>query len=244
MSKPDAKALDEALKSNRTWEAERLSDLQKNLRNKNFLVMVLALCLLAVSASHIFLGPIRKQVPFVISRDTTTGAIEVLQPFDNRFVGNSDINDKYWVSRYVQAREQYNWWLIGTDYETVFDMTDPSIFGEYGNLFKGDNRLDKVFGDFTERRIKVLSLTKSPTNPEQISVRFERTTVSKGVMVEPPTIYVASLAFRYAPKISASELELRRNPFGMQVYAYRRDAEIAVQPAASAATPTPSGVVQ
>ena len=108
------------------------------------------------------------------------GNLEVLQSFDNRVIGNQEVLNKYWARRYVVSREQYNWWLVGSDYDNVVALTDPGIFAEYGSQFLGEKGLDKVFGDFTERRIKVLSIAPAPTNAQQMVVRFERTTVSKG----------------------------------------------------------------
>ena len=56
-------------------------------------------------------------------------------------------------------------------------------------------------------------------------VRFERTTVSKGAVVEAPTAFVVNMTFRYNPNTYASEAELIRNPMGFQVFSYRRDVE-------------------
>jgi type IV secretory pathway component VirB8 len=57
-------------------------------------------------------------------------------------------------------------------------------------------------------------------------VRFERTTVSKGTVVEAPTAFVVNMTFRYNPNTYASEAELIRNPMGFQVFSYRRDVEV------------------
>jgi type IV secretion system protein VirB8 len=172
------------------------------------------------------LTPLRRTVPYVVMQDAQTGNLEVLQAFDNRVIGNQELLNKYWARRYVVSREQYNWWLVGADYDNVAALTDPGIFAEYGNQFLGDKGLDKVFGDFTERRIKVLSIAPSPTNLQQMVVRFERTTVSKGAVVEAPTVFVVNMTFRYNPNAYASEAELIRNPMGFQVFSYRRDVEV------------------
>ena len=99
-----------------------------------------------------------------------------------------------------------------------------------------------MFGDFTERRIKILSIAPSPTNTQQMVVRFERTTVSKGSVVEAPTVFVANMTFRYNPNIYASEAELIRNPMGYQVYSYRRDVEVPGTITPGAATNSVQGV--
>ena len=208
------------------WETSRVSDLERSRKTAWMLTGLLGICLLAAVIALALLTPLRRTVPYLIKQDAQTGNIEVLQSFDNRAVGSQETLNKYWARRYVTAREQYNWYLVGSDYDNVSAMTDPVIFKDYGDQFSGDKGLDKVFGDFTERKIKILSIAPSPTNAQQMVVRFERTTISKGVVVEAPTAFVVNLTFRYNPNAYASEAELIRNPMGYQVYSYRRDVEV------------------
>lgn len=219
------------------WEATRASDLVKSRNLAWMFAGVMGLSLVVAVIALAMLTPLRRTVPYLVKQDAQTGNIEVLQAFDNRVIGTQEVMNKYWAQRYVLSREQYNWWLVGTDYDTVAALTDPGIFKEYGDQFVGDKGLDKLFGDFTERRIKILSVSPSPTNASQMVVRFERTTVSKGNTVESPTVFVANMTYRYNPNAYASEAELIRNPMGFQVFSYRRDVEVSgtIAPSAKAA---------
>lgn len=220
------------------WDADKIRDLEVGRKRDKRIIFALGFCLVAVSVSLATLAPLRRTVPYVVMKDSQTGNVEVLQSFDNRTVGNQELMDKYWARLYVQAREQYNWYLVGSDYELVQRLTDSAIFPEYGGQFAGEQGLDKVFGNFTERRIKVLAVTPSPTNPNQMVVRFERTTTSRGMVAETPTIFTANIAFRYVPKTFGAEADLIRNPVGYQVYSYRRDFEqTPTAPAAAASAP-------
>lgn len=207
------------------WEATRFSDLEKGRAHDRAIMIAMAICIVAMAIALAMLTPLRRTSPFLVKQDSH-GNIEVLRAFDNRAIGSQELLNKHWARRYVTAREQYNWWLVADDYDTVAALTDPAIFKEYGDQFNGDKGLDKVFGDFTERRIKILSIAPSPTNAQQMVVRFERTTMSKGAEVEAPTVFVANMTFRYNPNTYASEQELMRNPMGFQVYSYRRDVEV------------------
>lgn len=208
------------------WEAQRVADLEKGRKLAWMFAALLGSCLMVAVIALAMLTPLRRTVPYVVKLDAQTGNLEVLQAFDNRVIGNQELLNKHWAQRYVVSREQYNWWLVAADYDTVAALTEPGIFKEYGDQFLGDKGLDKVFGDFTERRIKVLSIAPSPTNAQQMVVRFERTTVSKGAVVEAPTVFVANMTFRYNPNTYASEAELIRNPMGFEVFSYRRDVEV------------------
>jgi type IV secretion system protein VirB8 len=234
-------------KQGANWESTRVSDLEKSRRTAWMFASLFAVCLVVAIIALALLTPLRRTVPYVVMQDAQTGNLEVLQAFDNRTIGQTELLNKYWAQRYVLAREQYNWWLVAADYDVVAALTDPAIFNEYSQLFVGDQGLDKVFGDFTDRRIKILSITPSPTSPALMVVRFERTTVSRGQVVEAPTVFVVNLAYRYNPNPFGAEADLIRNPTGYQVYSYRRDVEVPASslggtpPAASAATATVGG---
>lgn len=207
------------------WDADKIRELENGRKRDKHIIFALLFCLVAVSISLATLAPLRRTIPYLAMKDSQSGNIEILQPFDNLTIGNQELMDKYWARQYVQAREQYNWYLVGSDYEKIQRLTAPEIFPEYGNQFAGETGLDKVFSNFTERRIKVLAVTPSPTNPSQMEVRFERTTVSRGMVAETPTIFTANIVFRYVPKTFGAEADLIRNPLGYEVYAYRRDVE-------------------
>jgi type IV secretion system protein VirB8 len=182
------------------------------------LVVALAIAIIAML-------PLRRTVPYLVKVDAG-GNVEVLQTFDNRQIGKQELTDQYWARTYVKAREQYNWWMVGTDYETVARLTDPTIFPEYGNQFTGEKGMDKVFGANTDRSIKVISVTPSPTQAGNMVVRFERTTRTKGMLVEPPTVFVVQLVYRYNVKTVGAQADLQQNPLGYEVISYRRDAEV------------------
>lgn len=223
------------------WEAEHLSDLKKSNRRAWIITGVLAVLLAISVVSLALLAPMRRTVPYTVMVDKTTGNVEVLQPFDNRQIEMTDLIKKYWASKYVMSREQYNYWLIGADYDFVSRTTAEKAWPEYAEQFSGEQSLDKVFGKDTERRIKILSVVPSPTLSDAFVIRFERTTVTKGAMVEQPTIYSAIVRYAFAPRQFGPERELLINPMGFVVTAYRRDVEQAASPRAQsvpAQTPT------
>ena len=218
------------------WEASRIVDLENSRKLAWRLVAGLGLSVLVMAISLALLGPTRRTIPYLVKQDSATGNVEVLQSFDNRVVGSQVLLDKYWARAYVLAREQYNWWFLANDYDLVNRLSEPSAFAEFGAQFEGEKRLDKVFADTVERRVKILSVAPSAVIPDQMVVRFERTTISRGQVVEAPTVFVVSLSFRYVPKSFGAEADLIRNPTGYQVFAYRRVVEVAATtPVAAAA---------
>lgn len=208
------------------WDADRVSSALASRRRAYIVAGAEAVIIVALVIAIVVMLPLRRTIPYIVERDKATGNIEVLQPFDNRRIGKKELEDEYWARLYVKAREQYNWWMIGADYEMVSRLTDPTIFPDYGSQFAGEKSMDKVFGAATDRSIKILSVTPSPTQVGHMTVRFERTTKTKGMVVEAPTIFVAQLVFRYSNKIVGATADLQQNPLGYEVINYRRDAEV------------------
>ena len=223
------------------WEAQEREDLTRMGRIGWRLAGVEAVMIAILAVALATLAPFVRRIPYIVKVDAL-GNTEILQPFDNRMVGTQEMMDKHWARKYVQAREQFNWWLVGGDYDLINRLTDPTILGEYNTQFEGPNGMDKVFGPTTERRVNIISVAPSPTMRNQMVVRLERTTISKGVVVEQAVPFVVNLAFKYTPKTFAPEADLQLNPIGYTVYAYRRDAESTrSMPAAAGSAPSATG---
>jgi type IV secretion system protein VirB8 len=226
-------------KKGSTWDADRVKSGNKQKNVAFAIAGAEAVIIVVLVAAIVYMLPLRRTVPYLVKVDGT-GNVEVLQTFDNRQIGKQDLTDQYWARTYVKAREQYSWWMIGSDYEMVQRLSEPSAFADYAAQFQGEKAMDKVFGETTDRSIKILSVTPNPSQPYQMIVRFERTTKSKGAEVEPPTVFVAQLVYRYKVKTVGSQADLQQNPLGYEVVSYRRDAEVNTLTAPADKKPTPS----
>lgn len=183
-----------------------------------------------------------KQIPVVFKTDSATGNVEVLQAFDNRLIEKTALTNMHWAKRYVISRESYDYYIVGVDYDFVNRTSAPDIVAEYNNQFKGPNNLDKVFGTTTKRKIKVISVSPVPGFEDQITVTFERTTISNGVIVEQPTLFVSHVRYRYKPTDKGALADLIDNPMGFEVFGYRRDAQISASSTTAADPSATSGV--
>lgn len=207
------------------WDRNRVAEALASRQRAYVVAGAEAVLIVVLVIAIVSMLPLRRTVPYLI-KEGANGNVEVLQTFDNRQIGKTELTDQYWARTYVKAREQYNWWMVGADYETVSRLTDPAIFPGYSSQFVGEKSMDKVFGAATDRAIKILSVTPSVTQRGHMTVRFERTTKSKGMLVEPPTVFVAQLVFHYKVKTVGALADLQQNPLGYEVISYRRDAEV------------------
>lgn len=236
------KAMGRIIRKGESWDADREATLIKVARWAIIGMVSFAGLSLAEGIALAQLAPLRRDIPYVVKVDTPTGNLEVLQAFDSRVIPKQELLDKYWTTKYVQAREQYNWWLVGGDYDLVSRLSDPSIRSEYTKLFDGPDALDKAFGSRIERKIRILSVAPAPTVVNEMLIRFERITTQDGRVVEHPTRFLATLQFKYLTRIAGPEIDLIRNPMGYDVFAYRVDPEVSpVSADASASEPSSAG---
>ncbi|MGX7006066.1 virB8 family protein [Caballeronia sp. KNU42] len=208
------------------WEASTTEALEKSERRAWRVayasVAVAVLCAVGLAV----MAPFYRIVPLVIEVNRLTGAAQVVDVTDAQKVRASDIQDEHWVGEYVETRERYLWGILQRDYDHVLNMSDPAVARQYRDIYDGPNAQDRELKSDTEWRIRILSITLPPGEPGRAVVRFERTVRKNGVEnAEPPTRYVATLAFTYRPSIFVREQLAIDNPLGFKVTAYRVDPE-------------------
>jgi type IV secretion system protein VirB8 len=185
--------------------------------------------------------PFYRVVPLPIEVDRLTGQSQVIDVLDARHVPMRDIQDKHWVAAYVRERERYHWGLLQMDYDSVLAMSDETVARDYRGVYSGPDALDRQLGPNTERRVRILSITLRPDEPDHAVVRIERTTFRNGVAIAALTQrFVITLAYTYQPPIFTRESTAMANPFGFKVTAYSRDAEYMPSASSSSASSSAS----
>ncbi|QVN19870.1 virB8 family protein [Burkholderia pyrrocinia] len=179
---------------------------------------------IACAAALAVMTPFYRNVPIPIEVDKLTGDAQVLDVLDAQHVPVAQVIDKHWLTTYVQMRERYYWPFLQMDYDAVRAMSDGQALKDYDAIYTGPNSLDQQLGADVQRRIKILATTLPPGEPGRAVVRFMRTTTDHGETGQ-PTCFVATIAYRYQPKILRSEKDATTNPLGFKVTAYSRDAD-------------------
>lgn len=194
-------------------------------------VAVLSVAALAVMV------PFYRVVPLPIEVDRLTGESQVIDVLDARHVHTKEIQDKHWVETYVRERERYDWGLLQMDYDSVLAMSDDVVARDYRGVYSGPDALDRQLGAGTERRVRIISVTLPPDEPDHAVVHVERTSFKNGQAdAEPTQRFVITLAYTYRPPVFTRESAAIANPFGFKVTAYSRDPEYTPPALASAAT--------
>jgi len=184
------------------------------------------LALIAVVGIVVML-PLKQSLPYYIYVDRQTGATQAVVVNDAQTITTNEAVARYWVSRYVMARERYVYRLQQEDYDQVMVTSSEVVGKEYAKDYEGPNAKTEVLRDGVEERIKILSVQLSAGTTGRATVRFQKVTWQAG-HTEPSKVetFTADIAFSWVSVTGWSTRDLLANPMGFAVTAYRTTPEL------------------
>lgn len=204
----------------RDWEASQtLALMQSESRAWKVAGVSTVLTALSITGLVVML-PFYKIVPMTFLVDKATGAAQLVNT-SSAMTMSSEQWDKHWIEEYVNSRERYNWMLLQYDHDKTMALSGDEIAKTYDALYQGANSIDKQLGNYTERRIHIVSSTLPPSNLGTAVVRFERSTRERGLDIEIGAEYIATLSYTYQkPTLRTLEKNVVANPGGFKVTGY------------------------
>jgi type IV secretion system protein VirB8 len=215
--------LDRYLEESRGLERDYLDELVRS-RRAAWRVAALAGALVVIAlGTLVALLPLKRVEAFVLRVDNATGNAEVMTSLRDGQATYGEVVDRYFVNKYVQNRETYDYDTLQTAYDTTVVMSAPDVQRDYAAPFDGPNGRDKILSNYTRIVVKVRSITPG-TSKNTALVRFKTVRQSAG-LPEAEENLVATIGFRY---VGAAMREADRlvNPLGFQVTSYRVDPEV------------------
>ncbi|MDR0564685.1 MAG: hypothetical protein LBG78_07120 [Azoarcus sp.] len=229
---PKQKPADEFAAAN-CWDASRTAQIEQSERRAWAVAACSAFLVVLALAVIVIMTPLKQTVPYIVRVDNVTGAVDIVTVLGDQRIGYDEALDKYWLSKFVRARETYDWYTIGRDYDEARLLAGPAVGKQYTDLFVGEKALDKTLGKHQRVTVEVLGV--SPDGHGSAAVRYIRT-VSRANDggAGRKTNHVATIGYEYLnpSRLTASERML--NPLGFQVTSYRTDEEFGAAEAAPA----------
>lgn len=223
--------VDAAVAANTAWELDRALVLERSER-RAWAVAIAGLVLGMIGIAAVFVqGPLRRVVEIPIVVDRVTGEATIQQRLSVESIPPMEALDKHNLATFVRAREGYSWMFLQRDYDQVSRMAVPAVFSDYSRLFDGEAALHKRIAATEDWRINIVGVRLSATgrsgNRGEATVTYDKVVrLADRNLPEATTRHVASIVFRYEPKVLAKERDRIENPFGFVVTAYRSDPEI------------------
>ncbi|BDU18566.1 VirB8/TrbF family protein [Dyella sp. GSA-30] len=220
MSSPEITAF---LEASRAWETTEVSRARKSER-RAWLFAGLGIAIgLSACLAVAFLTPLKTVEPFVVRVDKSSGGADIISRLDGNTVEFDEAIDKYFLSRYVNYREEYSDALAYSDYEAVSLMSTRQVGDAYYQAInpKNPRSPSKVYGKEGAVEIVVNSIAFLGEGVAQ--VRFTRT--ERRPNAEPvETHWIATITYKYS-KASMDAKSRLINPVGFQATDYRLDPE-------------------
>jgi type IV secretion system protein VirB8 len=208
----------------RDWYADRYQSIFVS-RNRWLLTAVIALGLAAFQAlSLVCLIPLKTVVPFLI-REDSSGAVSMPSPVkgDGSITYDESLQ-KYFLAKYVIARETYDTADLANNYHAVALMSDPDISRDFNQAIASSNPRSPiaVYGQRAKRSIRIKSI--SFLNDHMAQVRITAIE-QKGSASAVESQWASLVGFRFG-KAPGLDSERFINPLGFFVTHYRIDQEV------------------
>ena len=203
------------------WEDNHILHLERSEARAWKVAFTFAGCFALSVVGIAMLLPLKETLPYVLRVDNVTGAVDLVTSIKGQDVSFDEVQDRYWVTRYVRAREEYDWYLIANDYMSTKEFSEEASFAPYEKLYTSANSPEKIHGSEESVRVNVVSVT---LNQEQqtATVRFNKSVVvRKTGEVLRSSNWIATLRYSYAPKILKTTEMRDINPFGFTVEQYQ-----------------------
>jgi len=219
-----ASDLEQYLEESRGLERDYLEELVRSRRAAWRVATGAAVLVAAALAAGVALVPLKRVEALVLRVDNATGAVDLVTTLRDGQASYGEVVDRYFLNKYVLARERYDYETLQTAYDTTALMSSAEVQREYAALFEGPKARDKVLANRVRIVVTVRSIAPGTTRNTAL-VRFA-TRVARGDGTgEPEESLVAIIGFRYVGS-AMHEQDRLVNPLGFQVTSYRVDPEI------------------
>lgn len=169
------------------------------------------------------LTPLKQLIPYTIRVNDNSGFTDVVYP---KGYGQTmeQVDDQFWLTTYVRARESYNWFAVSSMFKYVNLLSNNSVGESYKTYMLSDVSPVKVLAD--KMQIEVIVSPPVFINGAA-QVRFTKRVLDRDGKESAeikPTYWIALITFDYGKKITKKEDEMA-SPHGFQVLSYKVDQE-------------------
>ena len=218
------------------WYSDRYN---ATVVQRNLLFLFLIASIVLVIIGTVIVGNIAssfKIQPFVIDIEEKTGVTTIVNPLaDEELIANDALN-KYFLTTYVRAREEYSKPSWRYEYLTVVRLlSSPEVYSQFRSFLNSSASPIAVYGDTVSVKVEFRSVQLFPATvnkkgvkgDSQAVIRFTVFPENNGVLrgVTGNRIHkILTLTYRYdQTKMNHEEREI--NPLGFFVTSYRVDVE-------------------
>ncbi|WP_417536622.1 virB8 family protein [Methylophaga sp.] len=222
----DKKATQEYLKQANFWELDKTSSLNRS--NKvAWSLAVFGLGLAAVCAWSVGqLAPLKTVEPYVIRVNETSGSVDIVTALKNGKTTYEMALNKYFIAKYIRAREGYSRQLAEEFYYTVGLLSGKDEKKRYFNWFNPKNSDSplNIYDESEKVMIDIQSISPIGDKDNNIALVRYIKKVEHGNTPPTKTHWAATVRYSYTTA-PTNERDREINPLGFQVVEYRNDPD-------------------
>ena len=205
----------------KNWYIERYDAI---LAQRNILLVFAGISIVAVCISIFAISNIvstKTFHPIVIQVEESTGRAVIVNPIDSEILGGNEALARYFIYKYLVARETYN----AADFDTIARKTvrlfsKGEIYGQYLTYINNkENDPKKKYGNNASTTLKVKSWSSLDKGSKRMIVRFAVSEIGGSQKIYNK---IAVLEYDYVA-IELSNADSEINPVGFQILTYRVD---------------------
>ncbi len=217
------------------WYSDRYNSI---IVQRNLLLVLLLASVFMVIASSFIVGKVSstfKIQPFVIEVEDKTGITDIVNPLANRELTTNEVLNKYFLMRYVKARETYNFQTWKYNYFTVVRlMSSPDVYGSFRRFINGSSESPlALYGNQTSTSVVFRSMQFFPPDTSGDAPGDPKAVIRFTVFADSGTLRgvtgnrihkILTLTYKYT-QTEMTEADRSENPLGFYITSYRADVE-------------------
>lgn len=207
----------------KAWETDEISKVKKSERRAWIVAGVAGVLSVLSIVAVVLLTPLKTVEPFVVRVDKI-GAADVVTLLNTRTISGSEALDKYWLSQYVNYREEYSKPISYGNFKATELMSTQAVRDNYFELVRPDRPTSPtaIYGSKGIVEVEVTNVSFLGNGHAQ--VRFTRKEKRDPGLQATVTRWIATVAYDYINPPMDEKARLI-NPVGFQVGDYRLDPE-------------------
>lgn len=196
---------------------------------RNFLLLVTVISMLAVAASVVFVQKIsgsKSLEPYVIEISDKTGMPTVVEQETVKKFTSDEVIKRYFINEFLRVSEGYDPFTYKQDYKKLRLLCDAKVYREFLSQLSVKNPESPIntLGSRGKREIKIKSIQFLEPQTVQVRALIENSGVYTGQKQRDVVIY---MSFKFV-NLNLSMQDRMINPLGFQVDSYRITEELKV----------------
>lgn len=176
------------------------------------------------AAALAILMPLKTTTPVTLLVDRTTGYVQSIDPLTARPIRADEVLIQSLLAQYVSARERFDRATVKADYRRAALWSSGSARNRYVALMAGSNPASPLNRYQAGHAMSVEVKSVSRIAPDTALVRFDTFLLNRTGRSQLAGSWISTVRYRFSDAAMSYEDRLI-NPLGLQVFAYRRDAE-------------------